>query len=92
MPTPSLSDDALAFVRMVEAKHARQILLAVLELAADPFPPGAKLLQATTDKFYRVRVGDYRIIYRVVGDDLQIRLIGRRADGEVYDDVRRKGL
>ena len=39
-----------------------------------------------------MRVGDFRIVYRVSGDELIIEVIGRHTDNEVYDEVRRKGL
>ncbi len=92
MPTPRIAPDALEFVRRVEAKHGRQILLTILDLASEPFPPGCKKLRATEAAYWRVRTGDYRIVYRVVGDVLFIDAIGKRGDDEVYDDVRRKGL
>jgi mRNA interferase RelE/StbE len=36
----------------------------ILALAGNPFPPGHKKLQAQPDH-YRIRVGDYRVIYRI---------------------------
>lgn len=50
-------------------------------LCDSPFPPGVKKLQAQPDH-YRVRVGDYRIIYRVDGRRVVIVIVrvGHRRD------------
>jgi mRNA interferase RelE/StbE len=49
-----------AFERPVQ----RRIATRIDGLAADPFPPDVKKLQGTPDH-YRIRVGHYRVIYRV---------------------------
>lgn len=92
MPTPNLNPDALAFLKKVEAEFARQILFRILELCQDPYPNDALKLRGTVSAYFRVRVGDFRIIYKIAEDDLVIEVIGKRTDGEVYDEVRRKGL
>ena len=55
-------------------------------LAADPHPPGSKLLHAK-ERLYRVRSGSYRIIYQVQYDKLVVIVatIGHRRD--VYDHL-----
>lgn len=53
----------------------------LLKLEKDPFPNGAKKLVGTVDiNLFRVRVGDYRIIYRVSKDALYIDEIDHRKD------------
>jgi len=44
-------------------KVLRQLLERVKSLAHDPRPPGS--LKLTTDEGYRLRSGDYRILYRI---------------------------
>jgi mRNA interferase RelE/StbE len=54
------------------------------KLAGDPYPPGVKKLKAKIDLF-RVRVGDYRIIY-TVQDDRFVVLVVRIGDRrDIYD-------
>ncbi len=50
-------------------------------LSAAPRPPGAKVL-AGPERFYRIRVGDYRIVYRINDDTLSVLVIsvGHRRD------------
>jgi mRNA interferase RelE/StbE len=70
--------------KLRDAALLDRLLAAAEKLSADPRPPGCRKLAGTSDR-YRIRVGDYRIIYRV--DDgkvtVLVLLIGHRR--EVYD-------
>ncbi len=59
---------------------------AILGLAADRHPPGSKKLQGEVD-LYRIRVGDYRVIYKVEAERLVVLVvnIGNRRD--VYRSI-----
>jgi len=61
-----------------------KILQAVESLAEEPFPAGVKKLIGSTHT-YRIREGDYRVIYDVFSKTLVIEIIrvGHRKD--VYD-------
>ena len=48
---------------LFEYKVLRQLLARVKSLARDPRPPGS--LKLTADEGYRLRSGDYRILYRI---------------------------
>lgn len=63
-----------------------QIVQALEGLAVAPRPAGVKKLKGN-DGFYRIRVGDYRIIYQINDGKLIILvvLIGNRRD--VYDQI-----
>lgn len=54
---------------------------AVLKLAADPRPPGARAVKDRPG-YLRVRVGDYRIIYTIEDDVLKVVVVrvGHRRD------------
>jgi mRNA interferase RelE/StbE len=57
---------------------------AVLRLENDPRPRGARKLQGT-DTAYRVRVGDYRVVYEVIDSaHLVIILAARRRAENTY--------
>lgn len=53
----------------------------ILDLAENPYPKGAKKLEGV-DGLWRVRVGDYRIIYRVEVERLVVLVVkvGHRRD------------
>ena len=92
MPVPDISRDARDFITSMQPKHARQVLMKLLDLCGDPFPINSKPLKGTTAEFLRVDSGEYRIIYRVSGNLLVVELIGKRNDDEVYKEMRRKKL
>ena len=55
----------------------------ILALAEDPLPPGVKKLK-NSDGLYRVRVSDYRIIYRIEQEILTILVVKIGHRREVY--------
>ncbi len=59
----------------------RRIGQAIDGLETDPHPPGSKKL-AGEDDLYRIRVGDYRVIYQVENRKLIVLIvsIGHRRD------------
>jgi len=59
----------------------RRISQRIDRLAEDPRPPGAKMLQGRR-RFFRVRCGDYRIIYTVEADRQRVLVVkvGHRRD------------
>jgi mRNA interferase RelE/StbE len=62
------------------AKLAGRLWDAIRALRLNPFPPGCKKLRGRAG--YRVRVGDFRIVYRVVENELLVVVvdIGDRKD------------
>ncbi len=60
-----------------------RILQAVETLAQDPFKSGSKKLVGN-DSIYRIRVGDYRIIYNISSSILTIEIIKVGHRGQVY--------
>jgi mRNA interferase RelE/StbE len=90
VPTPNLSDDAIKFIQKMQPKHARQVLLKIIALCRNPNPPDSIALKGSPESYRRADSGEYRIIYRVDGDSLEIHLIGKRNDDEVYRRFGRK--
>jgi mRNA interferase RelE/StbE len=52
-------------------------------LKKEPRPAGIKQLQST-DKRFRLRVGDYRIIYKIFDDILVVLVIDLGTRGSIY--------
>jgi mRNA interferase RelE/StbE len=57
------------------------VLGAILGLVAEPYPPNSTAMRDGSGR--RLRVGDYRVVYRVEGDDLYVHTTGHRST--VYD-------
>jgi mRNA interferase RelE/StbE len=56
---------------------------AIRALVADPRPPGCKKLTGGTD-YFRIRVGDYRVLYEVRDRDVLVLVIKIGHRREVY--------
>ena len=66
-------------------KTIQRILTAIEGLADEPRPAGVKKLKGKGESLWRIRVGDYRIVY-LIEDSIKlidIRKIGDRK--EIYD-------
>jgi mRNA interferase RelE/StbE len=55
---------------------------AVTALADQPRPPGAKLLRGKLKSGWRVRIGDYRVLYRIDDERKEVAIfdIGHRRE------------
>jgi mRNA interferase RelE/StbE len=67
----------------VPARVRSRIAVAIRALAADPRPPGCKKLAGSTD-YFRIRVGDYRVLYEVRDRDVLVLVIKIGHRREVY--------
>ena len=64
-------------------KIQRRVSTKIEAFATEPRPAGCRKLKGTDD-IYRVRVGDYRILYQVRDDVLLVLVVSVRKRGEVY--------
>lgn len=83
------SNDALSFLDSLPGKQFKQLVTAIFDLLKTPEPHDSKRLKGYP--YRRVDFGEYRIIYRVQNECLQILIVGKRNDGEVYKELSRKG-
>ncbi len=77
-----LSNKARKYLEGLENKHFKQVTLKMLSLQRDPFPNDSEKL--TGSNYRRADIGEYRIIYDVKDDVVQILAIGPRNDAAVY--------
>ena len=71
---------AVKGLRAVHPQDARRIQGAIALLATDPRPPASRPLRGRDG--YRLRVGDYRIVYTIFDDVLLVVVVtlGHRRD------------
>ncbi len=71
---------AVRALKQIHPSDQKRLHAAIALLGDDPRPPGAKALQGREG--FRVRVGDYRILYTVKDDVLLIVVVtvGHRRD------------
>jgi mRNA interferase RelE/StbE len=76
-----LKPRAQKFIEQQQKKVQRQLLERIAQLAENPYPSGCKKLH-DAESLYRVRSGDYRIIYQVRDKELLVLVVkvGDRKD------------
>lgn len=60
-----------------------RVVAAIRELADNPYPQGVKKLSGF-DRTFRIRVGDYRVLYDIYENRLVIEIIRIRHRKDVY--------
>ena len=61
-------------LRNVQKKDQGRVLRKIEALADNPYPPKVKKLSGE-ENYYRIQVGDYRVIYRVEAERLMVRVV-----------------
>lgn len=74
---------ALRELKRIDRQTVARIVSAVESLPSNPFPSGARKLQ-TSDRTYRIRVGEYRVIYEVFQSQLVIQIVRVRHRKDAY--------
>lgn len=73
-------------LRKIDRPVQRRLLDSIEDLRDDPRPPGARTLQGGQG-LLRVRVGDYRVVYRVHDDELVVLVVTLGHRREVYRGI-----
>ena len=70
-------------IRSLPRQEVARVVEAVGELAKDPLPHGSHKL-AGSERTYRIRVGDYRVVYEVFSDSRIVEIQRVRHRKDVY--------
>lgn len=73
-------------LKKLSAQVLAQLAPMIEKLGQDPRPLGAKKLQGSDD-FYRVRSGDYRIIYQIQDQRLIVLIVSVGHRREIYREL-----
>ena len=80
-----LAPDAERRLSKLETTVQRRIIRALHELEVEPRPRGAAPLAGRPgDRTWRIRLGDYRVIYEIRDDQLLVLVVRLGHRGEVY--------
>ncbi len=63
-----LGTKALKFLSKLEKSSRERVFKRIKELGNDPFPSDVKKLKGERD-VYRIRIGDFRVLYRIIPGD-----------------------
>ena len=75
-------------LRALPKKERQRIAEQIDALKTDPRPTGCKKLKGRED-FYRIRVGDYRVVYQIEDEVLLILIVRVGDRKEIYEIIRR---
>lgn len=79
-----MTKQALKACRTLDAKQYRQVVSAILGLLTNPEPHDSQLLRGAAQSERRVDAGEYRIIYCIDGETVEVLVVGKRNGDEVY--------
>ncbi|MFV2197378.1 type II toxin-antitoxin system RelE family toxin [Nocardiopsis sp. LOL_012] len=80
--TVDIKSSARKEIRRLDGPVRQRIIKAIEGLAGDPRPDGCKKLKAKDG--YRIRVGDYRVVYTVDDSRITVVVVKVGARGDVY--------
>jgi len=78
-----LSSRALRDLKGLDKPLQKRMAIAIDALASDPRPPGCQKMEGQ-EKAFRIRVGDFRIIYQVHDKVLLVLVLKVGHRGDVY--------
>ncbi|MDB9465348.1 type II toxin-antitoxin system RelE family toxin [Dolichospermum circinale] len=70
----------------LQPKFFKQVMSKIITLMDNPQPQDYKSLKRCPD-LYRVDQGEFRIIYTIQEEEIQIFRVGKRNDDEVYENL-----
>jgi mRNA interferase RelE/StbE len=80
--TITIKKSAAKEIELLPKKILSLITSSILSLAENPRPQGCKKLKGSKSDFWRIRIGDYRVLY-TIADEIRIvdvQKVGHRKD------------
>ncbi|RIV20233.1 type II toxin-antitoxin system RelE/ParE family toxin [Alicyclobacillaceae bacterium I2511] len=74
------------FLDKLDSPTRKRLVNAIYELADDPFYGNIRKMECYTG-MYRKSVGDFRILYEIVKNELIVDVIKLKPRGDVYRDI-----
>ncbi|HVK22754.1 MAG TPA: type II toxin-antitoxin system RelE/ParE family toxin [Actinokineospora sp.] len=81
-----MAREAIRALSKIDKGIRRRLQAAIGRLADDPRPPGVIALQGMRGTF-RVRVGDYRVVYTIYDGQLIVLVVDLGHRSEIYRDL-----
>ena len=76
------SHQAVKFLKKITECDAEKIVYKIIQYAENPETLKNQVKKLTNSSYYRLRIGDYRVIFDETGTVLEIIKVGNR--GQVY--------
>lgn len=78
------AEGGLRRLRRRDPAAYRRVAAAIRTLASEPRPQGSKRLSGVQPHAWRLRIGEYRVVYEIDGDRLIVLVVNVAPRGEVY--------
>ena len=75
---------AVKILRRMPSNVAKTVVGKINQLAENPYAPNNNITRFTGESGYRLRVGDWRVLYEIDDDTLVIEIIKTGPRGGVY--------
>lgn len=83
MHTLLIKKSAEKELNRIDTQYTDTIIIKTDALKEDPFPPGCRKLVGS-DSSYRIRIGDYRVVYTVDSEEKIITVVSIRHRKDAY--------
>jgi mRNA interferase RelE/StbE len=74
-------------LKSIQAQDIKRIKSAILELSNNPRPDGCIKLKGDKRDYYRIRVGNYRVIYAIEDEILLVLIVRVGHRQEIYKNI-----
>jgi mRNA interferase RelE/StbE len=75
-------------LRKLAPADRKRVALSIDRLARDPLPEGCRKLKGP-DGLFRIRVGSFRIVYRIHAGELVVLVLAIGNRREIYEEITR---
>ncbi len=82
--TVSVNRAAQKEIRDLDGNIRLRVLQSIRLLAAEPRPAGCRKLVGAVNR-WRIRIGDYRVIYSIEDEDRQVEIVAARHRSKAYE-------
>ena len=89
MKSSQIHHKVFDFLATLPSKQKAQIAIKMLELFNNPRPHDSIQVKGSVKGCFRVDIGEYRIVYTFVDNELQIDMLGKRNDDEIYKKFKK---
>lgn len=66
----NISKKAGKFLSKCEDEFYKRIIEKIKKLSENPFPQDCKRIQGRQEKLFRIRIGQYRLIYEIINNKI----------------------
>lgn len=74
-------------LKSIPSQDIKRIKSAILQLSNDPYPSGCNKLKGKNHEYFRIRVGNYWVIYAIENDLLLILIVRVGHRKEIYKNL-----